>query len=161
VECAGNPPQSDVVLCMKAYMLHTCAFIHNLLHACTTQVARIFESTEAEAVLLQMGAHDPEAAAFPIPDQFSKTSNHSACSGGSSMLQVHKTAPLVTLPQGSGSRHPETGNDRTIEGDCSWGDSLWPRSGSGLSSRMMVAAAVVGLGLAAVYSLHRSRVGAQ
>lgn len=43
----------------------------------------MFESTEAEAVLLQLGAHDPEAGSFPLSAAAAQL-GHSGTAGGNS-----------------------------------------------------------------------------
>ncbi|KAF5843723.1 hypothetical protein DUNSADRAFT_8238 [Dunaliella salina] len=64
------------------------------------KVARTFESTAVEAVLLQMGAHDPEAASFPIPnEQPTSLGNHPASCTESSEKRADHAEPSCTVAE--------------------------------------------------------------
>lgn len=66
------------------------------------KVARTFESTAVEGVLLQMGAHDPEAASFPIPnEQLTSLGCSQASRTQGSEEEANCTQPTCTLAKTS------------------------------------------------------------
>lgn len=63
------PPQCLLVAVWQHPATAQTTLLLTIKHAIPMQVARTFESTEVEGLLLQLGARDPDAGAFPIPDQ--------------------------------------------------------------------------------------------
>jgi len=91
------------------------------------KVSRVFEQTDAEAVLLQLGAHDPEAHRFPL--------NSQAASLGLGLGLPPSAAPGPS--PGSAARPPQGAE----MGACQSPSTIQPPAGGGMQGAGTAAAA--------------------